>query len=88
MDTTFLDCLVDLRSVPFTTIGSRLLVYRDEADLVVYESAYERPEEASTAARIRLADDGEPATVRAVTPAELIMSNGASLTLTPAAVWS
>ncbi|MDU7428409.1 MAG: hypothetical protein E7K79_06480 [Actinomyces urogenitalis] len=84
MDTTFLDCLVDLRSVPFTTIGSRLLVYRDEADLVVYESAYERPEEASTAARIRLADDGEPATVRAVTPAELIMSNGASLTLTPA----
>ena len=44
MDTTFLDCLVDLRSVPFTTIGSRLLVYRDEADLVVYESAYERPE--------------------------------------------
>nr|WP_300336563.1 hypothetical protein [Actinomyces sp.] len=78
-----LDSLIDLCRVPFTTIGSRLLVYRDESGLVVYESAYERPEEASLAARIRLADDGESATVSTVTEAELIMSDGARLTLTP-----
>ena len=78
----FLDTLVDLHQVPFTTVGSRLLVYSRGEDLLVYESAYERPEASSLAARIHVLDDGRAATVQHVTETALLLSNGGTVTVT------